>query len=214
MDDDDAALTPLEAASALREVAGWSGSLRAKTEGLTWIFWGVVAPAIFLTYALAATLAPDAPWTGLLWLPWASLGLLFTALLWRSTRVAASRPTVSARELAVHAGLFLLAMAGAVVLVFAARVPLAPTTAVGAGLGLLVAMLGVREAAAPAGGSRALGLVQILGGVALVGFAVSEALALAGEPAEAALRDSALGHAAASAVVLVVIGALRYATRG
>src|SRR5439155_26060426 len=164
---DDVPLSPMEAASAIGEVGSWSDQLRQRTTGLTWMFWGIVTPAIFVTYALAAsTLAPtDAPWWGLLWLPWAALGLLFTALLWRSSRVAMSRPALSAREFVVPAALFLLATVGSVVLVVSAKLPLYPPTAVLVGIGLLAGMLGVREAF---GEAREVGVFQALAGIALI----------------------------------------------
>src|SRR2546428_9143884 len=52
------------------------------------MIWGVVAPAIFVTYSLAGLVVAQDPAAArlfpILWIPWAGLGLLTTASLWRS----------------------------------------------------------------------------------------------------------------------------------
>src|SRR5439155_15344138 len=64
------------------------GALARRTAGLTWMIWGVVAPAIFVTYSLAGLVVAQDPAAArlfpILWIPWAGLGLLTTASLWRS----------------------------------------------------------------------------------------------------------------------------------
>jgi hypothetical protein len=202
----DEPLSALEAASAIREVAGWSDRLRQRVAGLTWMFWGMVTPAIFVSYALGASAGvADAPWFGLLWLPWAALGLLFTWLLWRSSRVAAQDAPVSWRELGVHAALFVAATVGVAIIVVVLRLPLAPPTGVLVGLGLVTAMLAVRDAATA--GPHAAAVVQAVGGLALLAFGLQQALAQPG------LAAAALSDAVASAVVLVGVGTFR-TTRG
>lgn len=201
----DEPLSPLQAASALREVAGWSGPLRQRTVGLAWLVWSLVAPAIFVTYAWSEAAGADAWWVALAWAPWAALGLLVTTLLLRSSRTERAQPTVSTRELLAHAGLFLVATVGAATVVLVLRLPLAPPTAALLGLGLLVAMLGARDAL---GEERAPGALQLAGGLALVAFALSESSAGVGPQA------AALANALASGAVLGGIGAFRYAWRG
>jgi hypothetical protein len=69
------------------------------------------------------------------------------------------------------------------------------------GIGLLTAMLGAREAF---GEERGAGIVQALAGLALLLFAVSQALAAVG-PGDAALAD-----ALAAGIVLGAVGAVRF----
>lgn len=197
--------SPLQAASALREVARWSDPLLARTVGLTWLVWSLVAPAIFVTYAWAAAAQVGALALALAWLPWATMGLLVTFLLARSARVERAPSVLSSRELLVHAALFLAATVGAATVVLVLRLPLAAPAAVLLGLGLLVGMLGARDAAA---GERAPGILQLAGGVVLLAFALSEASAGLGD------ESAALANAVATAVVLAGVGAFRYAWRG
>lgn len=198
----DEPLTAIQAARALREVGRWSEQLRHRTIALTWMLWGLVAPAIFVTYAWSdAALAPDSPWTGLLWLPWALLGVSFTQLLWRSARIEGDEPALTFRELAVHVALFLLATVGAALVVIALGLEIAPPAAVLLGLGLLVAMLGAQESLAS---KRAAGAIQVAGGLALLALGLQLAVAQAG------FGQAALWGALASAGVLHGIGAFRY----
>jgi hypothetical protein len=164
-----------------------------------------VTPGIFVTYAWSAASAEGARWAALAWLPWAAMGMLVTALLWRSSRVEREPAAVSARELALHAVLFLLASVGAATVVLVLRLPLAPPAAVLLGLGLLIGMLGVRDVL---GRERAPGALQVLGGVALIAFGLSEASAGVGA------EGAAIANALATALVLGGIGAFRYAWRG
>lgn len=80
----DATLTPAEAARAVAQASRWEDSLIQRTEGLTAMIWGLVTPAIFVTYNLASLLDPP-DWAYLFWwLPWAIAGNLATFALWRS----------------------------------------------------------------------------------------------------------------------------------
>jgi hypothetical protein len=145
-----------------------------------------------------------------LWLPWAALGLLFTTVLWRSMRVVLKAPPVTPRELFLHAGVFLLATVGSVLVVLALDLPFSPPTAVLLGIGLVTAMLGVRDASGAA--ARGPGLVQALGGLLLIAFAVAEAVALGGRSFLDGIAQAALANAVASAVVLGGVGLSKLAS--
>ena len=81
-------LSPVKAVEEIRRIGSLHGALARRTAGLTWMIWGVVAPAIFVTYSLAGLVVAQDPAAArlfpLLWIPWAALGLLTTASLWRS----------------------------------------------------------------------------------------------------------------------------------
>jgi hypothetical protein len=201
MDEPDAPLTPLEAAAAIREVAGWTERLARRIEALTWLLWAIVIPAISMTYAFAASTMDDQPWLGLLWAPWVALGVLATGALWRTTRIVPRMPTVSRRELAVHMALFLLVTVGMAPLVVKLGLPVPPPTAAGFGLGLLTAMIGVRQAY---GAQRRGGLVVAIGGMLLIAVAVAEAVFLTGGPPLEQVARAALVNA--FAVPLVFVG--------
>jgi hypothetical protein len=74
---------PVEAAHAIGSTRTWDATLRQRTEGLTWMMWGIVATAIGLSYALAHE--TKLVWaTGFLWVPWVLVGAAFQTLLWRT----------------------------------------------------------------------------------------------------------------------------------
>lgn len=84
-------LTPEEAARVLATAARYEDSLQRRTEGLTWMIWGLATPGIFVTYAFASVLAGPGWWMGLLWVPWVVGGVLATSALWRSAALASPR---------------------------------------------------------------------------------------------------------------------------
>lgn len=103
-------LTPLQALEEVRGALRVEESLRSRTEGLTWIVWGLVSAATFLTFEAVTSLyygntpfAQDVPyeeqrapwWTGGLWVPWLLIGILTTYALWRSAALAS--PAVAER---------------------------------------------------------------------------------------------------------------------
>ncbi len=205
-------LDPLEAASWLREMEGEDSRLQARVHGLTWMLWGVVASAIFLTYAYAArTLTVETyglpPMSfGFLWVPWAVLGLLLTWFLWRSVGFVIPDRALTGRELAVHAGLFLVATAGLAYAAIGAGLLIYPPILALAGVGLVTSGLGVRSALA---GDRVEGWFQALVGVVLIAVAVSEPFLLAGPPSYGELSRVALWNTFASAIGLTLVGLVR-----
>lgn len=81
-------LTPQEAARALAKAASWETALRSRTEGITWMVWALVTPAIFLTYSFVSVVAGNGWWMAFLWAPWVFVGALTTAILWRTAALA------------------------------------------------------------------------------------------------------------------------------
>ena len=49
-------LTPHAAVAEIRRIEGLHGALARRASGLTWMIWGIVAPAIFVSYALLGIL--------------------------------------------------------------------------------------------------------------------------------------------------------------
>lgn len=87
-------LTPQEAVRALAKAHDWEAALHGRTQGLTWMVWGLATPATFLTYSFAAVLAevdgatvPAWVWN-VLWVPWILAGVIATVALWRAAALA------------------------------------------------------------------------------------------------------------------------------
>lgn len=83
-------LTPHEAARVVASASRYEDSLVQRTEGLTQMVWGLVTPAIFVTYAFAGLVHAPGWVFALLWAPWVAAGAAATMALWRSA--ALSRP--------------------------------------------------------------------------------------------------------------------------
>lgn len=108
MADSSTSMSPAKALEEVRRAIRLEASLRSRTEGLTWIIWGLVSAATFLTFeAVTSLYYGDTPftqgasleeqhapwWAGGLWMPWLVLGILTTYALWRSA--ALSSPDVA-----------------------------------------------------------------------------------------------------------------------
>ena len=98
-------LTARGAVEAMRSLEGVTEALRRRTAGMTWMIWGFVVPAIFLSYnALGATGALDdpGPWLvallNVLWAPWVAIGVLATRALWRSAALPMAQDVRKARR--------------------------------------------------------------------------------------------------------------------
>src|SRR5437899_8264840 len=100
-------LTPQAAVAEIRRIEGLHGALARRASGLTWMIWGIVAPAIFVSYALLGILV-GFPSDGdgshalrvlfpVLWAPWAAIGLVATATLWRSVGLVIPRRSARMR---------------------------------------------------------------------------------------------------------------------
>lgn len=97
-------MTASQAWATIDEAIRFEEGLRSRTEGLTWILWGLVNAAIFLSYEAVSTLyygagAPLATsadpaqqrspwWVGGLWVPWIAVGAAATYALWRSAALS------------------------------------------------------------------------------------------------------------------------------
>ena len=104
-----ASLSVHEALQSVGNAVRFETSLRSRTEGITWIVWGLVSAATFLTFEAVTGLfygtgafAQGVPfeeqrapwWTGSLWIPWLLVGVATTYALWRSASLAAA-PTAT-----------------------------------------------------------------------------------------------------------------------
>jgi len=101
-------LTPQRALAEIGRIEGLHDALARRTTGLTWMIWGIVAPAIFLSYALLGILVGFPLGNDgyhalrvlfpVLWAPWAAIGFVATATLWRSVGLVIPRRSARARE--------------------------------------------------------------------------------------------------------------------
>lgn len=81
-----------QAADVLTEASRYEDALRQRTEGITWMVWGIVSPAIWLSYGLVGASFEDFPvWARFLWAPWVFVGVVTTIVIWRSAALAAPR---------------------------------------------------------------------------------------------------------------------------
>lgn len=81
------ALSATEALATVARATQAEASLRSRTEGVTWMVWGLVTAAIFLSFDAASPLyeLPATPfWADFLWVPWVAAGSLVTAAVWRT----------------------------------------------------------------------------------------------------------------------------------
>lgn len=97
-----AAPQPLDARSAWRtiqEASAYEEPLRRRTEGITWMVWGIITSAIFLSYDVFAShfhsfdhttgIETHAPWfIDILWVYWVLVGATLTWAIWRSAALA------------------------------------------------------------------------------------------------------------------------------
>ncbi len=95
-------LSPQKAAEEIRRIEGLHGALRQRASGLTWMIWGIVAPSIFVSYGLLGMLVGTFHFLRLLfpllWIPWAAVGIIATATLWRSVSLVLPVQTARVRE--------------------------------------------------------------------------------------------------------------------
>lgn len=106
-------------AQLLERALAYEDSLRGRTEGITWMLWGLVLGAIMFMYAGMGALYDEAPALRpllmVLWVPWVLAGAALTAALWRTAALAARAPAFAGpRGLLVAA-----AWVGAILLGFA-----------------------------------------------------------------------------------------------
>ncbi|HEX9340248.1 MAG TPA: hypothetical protein VF992_03635 [Thermoplasmata archaeon] len=210
-------LSPRDAVSEIRRIEGLHDALGKRASGLTWMIWGVIAPAIFVSYSLLGIVAsfPSevganhalAPLFPLLWMPWAALGLAATATLWRSVGLVLPVRSTRMRE-GIVSGVIIVA------LIFAGFVAIALTRApivelawvlMAQGLGLtVVGLLGLNCNDVT---ERRL---WVLGGILLLVTSLIGSLVLGGDISQARQSFMVISPLASS---LVLFGGGVYLTR-
>lgn len=204
----EAQLTPQQAAAAIHEAGSLDDVLRRRTEGLMWMTWAFIATGTFLSYSLAgATLREYPPWMGLLWVPWAAFGILFTFLLWRSAGIVLTRGAPSMRRIWAHVVLFFLLTIGAVIVGFAFKLPVIPPAVVLFGIGTASALVAVARLRH---GGAAAWIVLALGAI-LMAFAVFESVWLTQSTFMQSVHGMALVNAPIAGLALFLIGLAFYA---
>ncbi len=198
-------LTPQAAVNEIARIEGLHGALARRTAGMVWMVWGIVAPAIFMTYSLVFHAFAGQGFSGfwwilpLLWIPWAAMGLVATTTLWHSAALVLPRDrTRSSRQYivtgAVIVGLIVVGMAVIHILVAPIAELAWALTAIGIGVTLL-AILGVNI------NDAAERRIWIVGGILLAAIALLGSLVFVGSLAAA--RDAfALISPLASGLVL------------
>lgn len=136
-------LSAREALDTIEEARAYETPLRRRTEGVTWMIWGVVAAGIQLSFSALPSLFR--PYTGgaqrsyglveaLVVPSWLLVGILFTVAAWRIASLKAPSLSVRPSRIAVSAGLFVAILYGVWFLLDLAGLPEAifPVLAVGA----------------------------------------------------------------------------------
>ncbi len=198
-------LTPQAAAAEISRIENLHGALARRTAGMVWMVWGIVAPAIFMTYSFVFHALPGPNLAGLwwtlplLWIPWAAMGLVATTTLWRSAALVLPRDrTRSGSQYVVTGAVIVGLIVVGMIVIHVLVAPIAELawalTAIGIGVTLL-AILGININDAT---ERRLWMV---GGVLLTAIALLGSLAFVGSLAAA--RDAfAVISPLASGIVL------------
>lgn len=216
---DSPALSLQAALQTVNHALRFEDSLRSRTEGLTWIVWGLVSAATFLSFEAVGHLydrggafaeQPPPWWASGLWVPWLLVGIATTYALWRSA--ALSSPDV-ARGRPRH-GVILVIWVGFVTLGWLVAVWVFPHAAVSAypimGLGTAWVVLGVGN---PYRGTWRGRRVAIGQGVLI--FVVGMLVAATFSPHPYDPSGALVGHVGALITGLVpILGGLWQTTRG
>lgn len=184
----DEALTPQKALAEIRRIEGLQGALTRRASGLTWMIWGIVAPAIFVSYALLGLLVGVplegdavhglAPLFPVLWMPWAALGTVAMLVLWRSVGLVVPVRSGGLREGIVTGALILALIFAGLAAIGVTRVPVVPFAWVLMAQGLGLVAVGFLGLNCNDDGDRRL---WILGGALLAATALAGTLAGGGE---------------------------------
>ena len=142
------ALSPAKAAEEIRRIGSLHGALARRTAGLTWMIWGVVAPAIFVTYSLAGLVVAQDPAAARLfpfiWIPWAALGLVTTASLWRSVGLVIPVDRTRGARQGIATGVVIVGLiAAGIIVIQLLRGPLSEPAWALMGLGLAGVVVGI-----------------------------------------------------------------------
>jgi hypothetical protein len=165
-----------QAAQTFVDATRWQDSLVQRTEGLSWLVWAAVAPAIVLTLAyLGEQVLPM--WVVMsAWVPWVILGYATTHILWRTAAITRPElPQPTWQGYAVKA----LIMAGLLLVLHFIIKPhtMAPTLAlIGVawiGIGFFVRRLSLRGRRASVVGGTVVVLVALVMGLAATAMNVT-----------------------------------------
>jgi hypothetical protein len=181
-------LTPQRALAEIGRIEALHGALARRTTALTWMIWGIVAPAIFISYALLGILTgflfdgdghhPLRILVPVLWAPWAGIGFIATATLWRSVGLVIPRRSAQIRESILTGVIIVGIIFAGFAAIAVAKVPVVSFAWVllAQGIGLVtVGLLGLNCNDAT---ERRL---WIFGGILLAGAALTGSLLLGGE---------------------------------
>src|SRR2546425_345178 len=181
-------LTPQAAVAEIRRIEGLHGALARRASGLTWMIWGIVAPAIFISYALLGILVGfpgngngyHALWVlfPVLWAPWAAIGLVATATLWRSVGLVIPRRSARMREGVLTGAIIVGIIFAGFAAIAVTKVPVVEFAWVLMAQGLGVVTVGLLGLNCNDATERRL---WILGGILLVATALVGSLLLGGE---------------------------------
>jgi len=181
-------LTPQAAVAEIRRIEGLHGALARRASGLTWMIWGIVAPAIFISYALLGILVGfpgngngyHALWVlfPVLWAPWAAIGLVATATLWRSVGLVIPRRSARIREGVLTGAIIVGIIFAGFAAIAVTKVPVVEFAWVLMAQGLGVVTVGLLGLNCNDATERRL---WILGGILLVATALVGSLLLGGE---------------------------------
>ncbi len=204
-------LTPQAAVAEIRRIERLHGALARRASALTWMIWGLVAPAIFVSYNLLAFVVAEthaaAALFPLLWMPWAALGIVATATLWRSVGLVIPIRTARLREGIVTGAMIVGLIFAGFAAIAVTHAPIVATAWVLLALGLALTTVGLLGINSNDATERRLWIVE---GILLVATALAGSLLLVGN-APAASQLFALVSPLASA--LVFFGGGLYLTR-
>jgi len=181
-------LTPHAAVAEIRRIEGLHGALARRASGLTWMIWGIVAPAIFVSYALLGILV-GFPSDGdgyhalrvlfpVLWAPWAAIGLVATATLWRSVGLVIPRRSAQRWEGVLTGAIIVGIIFTGFAAIAVAKVPVAEFAWVLMAQGIGVVTVGLLGLNCNDATERRL---WILGGILLAAVALAGSLLLGGD---------------------------------
>ncbi len=185
-------LTPQAAVAEIRRIEALHTALARRASGLTWMIWGMVAPAIFVSYSLLGLLVASPPGGGtyhelaplfpVLWMPWAALGLVATAILWRSMGLVIPVRSTRMREGMVSGVIIVGLILTGFVAIWHTHAPIVELAWVLMAQGLGLTIIGLLGLNCNDATERRL---WVLGGILLVATSMIGSLVVAGDVSQA-----------------------------